>query len=146
MNRRPAALALALAALAVAAVAGCGGPSADLYVLQRSGSIEGAKLTMVVGDGGTVRCNGGKQYEISSQQLIDARAIVGDLNGDEKEPGPARKSVNLKPGNYTILRYNVRTEFGTDSFSDSSRPQPPVFFALARLTRDLAKNVCGLAR
>ena len=146
MNRRPAALALALAALAVAAVAGCGGPSADLYVLQRSGSIEGAKLRMVVGDGGTVRCNGGKQYEISSAQLIDARAIVDDLNGDEKEPGPARKSVNLKPGKYTILRYNVRTEFGTVAFSDSSRPQPPVFFALAKLTRDLAKNVCGLAR
>lgn len=144
MKRRLAAL--TLATLAVAAVAGCGGPSADLYVLERSGSIPGAKLTMVVGDGGTVRCNGGKQYEISSDQLIDARAIVGDLNGDEKEPGPARKSVNLKPGNYTNLRYNVRTEFGTVSFSDSSRPQPPAFFALAKLTRQLAKNVCGLPR
>ena len=138
--------AVALAALSLAAAAGCGGPSADLYVLHRSGSIEGANLTMVVGDGGTVRCNGGKQYEISSAQLIDARAVVDDLNGDEKEPGPARKSVNLKSGKYTILRYNVRTEFGTVAFSDSSRPQPPVFFALAKLTRDLAKNVCGLAR
>ncbi len=137
---------LALAGASAAIVAGCGGPSADLYVLERTGSIPGAKLTMVVGDGGTVRCNGGKQYEISSAQLIDARAIVGDLNGDEKEPGPARKSVNLKPGKYTILRYNVRTEFGTVSFSDSSRPQPPVFFAVAKLTRELAKNVCGLPR
>jgi hypothetical protein len=138
--------ALALAALAEAAVAGCGGPSADLYVLERSGSIPGAKLTMVVGDGGTVRCNGGKEYEISSAQLIDARAIAGDLNGDEKEPGPAREALNLAPGKYTILRYNVRTEFGTVAFSDSSRQQPPVFFALAKLTRDLAKNVCGLPR
>lgn len=144
MKRRLAAL--TLATLAVAAVAGCGGPSADLYVLERSGSIPGAKLTMVVGDGGTVRCNGGKQYEISSDQLIDARAIVGDLNGDEKEPGPARKMVELKPGNYTNLRYNVRTEFGTVSFSDSSRQQPPIFFELAKLTRQLAKNVCGLPR
>ncbi len=138
--------ALTLAALAVAAVAGCGGPSADLYVLERSGSTPGAKLTMVVGDGGTVRCNGGKEYEISSAQLIDARAIAGDLNGDEEEPGPARETLNLAPGKYTILRYNVRTEFGTVAFSDSSRPQPPVFFALAKLTRDLAKNVCGLPR
>lgn len=144
MKRRLAAP--ALAAIAVATVAGCGGPSADLYVLERSGSIPGAKLTMIVGDGGTVRCNGGKEYEISSAQLIDARAIVGDLNGDEKEPGPAREMVSLKPGKYTILRYNVRTEFGTVSFSDSSRPQPPVFFALAKLTRDLSKNVCGLPR
>jgi len=137
---------LVLAALAAPVIAGCGGPSADLYVLERSGSIPGAKLRMVVGDGGTVRCNGGKQFEISSAQLIDARAIVGDLNGDEKEPGPARKTVNLTPGKYTILRYNVRTEFGTVAFSDSSRPQPPVFFALAKLTRDLSKNVCGLPR
>ena len=137
---------LVLAALAAPVIAGCGGPSADLYVLERSGSIPGAKLRMVVGDGGTVRCNGGKQFEISSAQLIDARAIVGDLNGDEKEPGPARKTVNLPPGKYTILRYNVRTEFGTVAFSDSSRPQPPVFFALAKLTRDLSKNVCGLPR
>ena len=144
MIRRLGALALGGAIAAIGL--GCGGPSADLYVLERTGSIPGAKLTMVVGDGGTVRCNGGKEYEISSAQLIDARAIVGDLNGDEKEPGPARKTVNLKPGKYTILRYNVRTEFGTVSFSDSSRPQPPVFFAVAKLTRDLAKNVCGLQR
>ena len=144
MKRRLAALAVACAGAAI--VAGCGGPSAYLYVLERSGSIPGAKLTMVVGYGGTVRCNGGKEYEISSAQLIDARAIVRDLNGDEKEPGPARKMVELEPGKYTILRYNVRTEFGTVAFSDSSRPQPPVFFALAKLTRNLAKNVCGLPR
>ncbi|MEI6791656.1 MAG: hypothetical protein WCK97_00305 [Actinomycetes bacterium] len=137
---------LVLVALTAALLVGCGGPSADLYVLQRSGSIPGAKLTMIVGDGGTVRCNGGKEFEISSAQLIDARAIVDDLNGDDKQPGPARKTVNLKPGKYAILRYNVRTEFGTVAFSDSSRGQPPVFFKLATLTRDLAKHVCGLPR
>jgi len=114
---------LVLVALTAALLVGCGGPSADLYVLQRSGSIPGAKLTMIVGDGGTVRCN-----------------------GDDKQPGPARKTVNLKPGKYAILRYNVRTEFGTVAFSDSSRGQPPVFFKLATLTRDLAKHVCGLPR
>ncbi len=130
----------------VAVGAGCGGPSADLYVLERSGSIPGAKLTMVVGDGGTVRCNGGEEHQISSAQLIDARAIVGELSGDEQEPGPARQSLNLEPGEDPILRYSVRSEFGTVAFSDSSRPQPPVFFKLAKLTRELAKNVCGLAR
>ena len=70
MRRRLAGL--ALTAVTAALVAGCGGPSADLYVLQRSGTIPGAKLTMVVGDGGTVRCNGGREHEISSAQLIDA--------------------------------------------------------------------------
>jgi len=139
-------IAALLAAAGAALVVGCGGPSADLFVVKRSGSVPGAKLTMIVGDGGTVRCNAGPSKEISSAQLIQARDVLGDLNGDDKEPGPARQSVNLKPAKYTILSYQIETEFVQVSFSDSSRPQPPVFYAAARLTRDFAKNVCGLAR
>ncbi|MSX01733.1 MAG: hypothetical protein F2813_01065 [Actinobacteria bacterium] len=134
------------AALLALLTVGCGGPSADLFVLERSGSIPGARLTMVVGDGGTVRCNGAREREISSRQLIDARAVAGDLNGDEKEPGPAREFLTLPPSKYTILRYRIQTEFGKVAFSDSSRPQPPVFFAAAKLARELAKKVCGLPR
>ncbi len=143
---RSAGTAALLAATGAALAVGCGGPSADLFVVNRSGSVPGAKLTIVVGDGGTVRCNGGPVKEVSSAQLIEARAVAGDLNGDDQEPGPARKVVNLKPAKYTILRYRIKTEFGQVSFGDSSRPQPPVFYAAARLTRELAKNVCGLPR
>ena len=143
MRRLFAAVALGAAA---AAIAGCGGPSADLFVVTRSGSIPGARLTMLVGDGGTVRCNGGKELELTSKQLIDARKITFQLNGDDKDPGPATRNVRLPAGPVTILRYVVRSEKGTVAFSDTSPRQPPAFYRVAKLTRDLAKGVCGLPR
>ena len=64
---------LALVVVLAAVLAGCGGPSADLFVVQRTGSVPGADLEMLVSDSG-VRCNGGPEREISSDQLLDARA------------------------------------------------------------------------
>jgi len=137
----------AVAALAcVAALGSCGGPSADLYLVERTGSTPGARLSMLVGDGGTVTCNGGPERQISSAQLIDAREVAGELNGDEEEPGPAARAVRLPPGPGSILRYRGRSEKGAVSFSDTSRGQPPVFYKVAQLTRQLAKQVCGLPR
>ena len=75
-----------------------------------------------------------------------ARAIARDLNGTEEEPGPARENRTLPPEPTSILRYRVRSENGTVAFSDSSRGQPQAFYEVAKLTRDLAKRVCGLAR
>ena len=48
------------AGLLAGALAGCGlnVASPDLFVLTRTG--QGGKLTLLVNDGGTVRCNGGK--------------------------------------------------------------------------------------
>jgi hypothetical protein len=132
-------------AAAVAAV-GCGAPSADLFVVTRSGSIPGARLTMLIGDGGTVRCNGGTEHGLTSKQLIDARKVAFLLNGDEKAPGPATENLRLPAGPVTILRYVVRSEKGTVAFSDTSPRQPPAFYRVAKLTRDLAKGVCGLPR
>ena len=137
-----------LAATAAAALlaTGCGAPSADLFVVTRSGTIPGARLTLLVGDGGTARCNGGAEKTLTSEQLIDAREITFELNGDDRDPGPATRAVRLPPGQYTILRYVVRTEQGTVAFSDTSRGQPQAFFKTAKFTRDIAKGVCGLAR
>jgi hypothetical protein len=141
---RPAALAAAV--LAALVLAGCGQRAADLFVVERSGEVPGARLTLLLGDGGTVRCNGGPEREITSADLIEARAIARALNGTEEEPGPAREGSALPPGPGSILRYRVRSEGGTVSFADTSRRQPQAFFDLAKLTRDLAKRVCGLAR
>lgn len=151
MRRRPPASLTAVAAAAAAgaalAAAGCGTPSADLFLVHRTGSIPGARLTMLVGDGGTVRCNGGPEREITSKQLIDARAILRDLNGkDDEHPGPADKDLTLRPGPGSILRYRVRSEDGTVAFSDTSRPQPQVFYRLAQYVRELAKGPCHLPR
>jgi hypothetical protein len=131
---------------ACALLAACGSPSADLYLVERAGSTPGARLTMLVGDGGTVSCNRGPQEPITSAQLIEAREIATELNGEEEEPGPAARGVELAPQPGSILRYRVRSEAGVVAFSDNSKGQPEAFYRLARLTRRLAKEACGLAR
>lgn len=138
----------ARAALLVAtlALAGCGMPAADLFVVERSGTIPGARLTLLVGDGGTVRCNGGPEHEITGAQLIAARAVARELNGDAERPGPARSGLALAVGPGSVLRYSVRSEAGAVRFSDTSPGQPPVLYRVAKLTRDLARGPCGLAR
>lgn len=132
--------------VAAALLAGCGAPSADLFVVERTGSVPGARLTLVVDDGGFVRCNGGERLQISSEQLIDAREIERALSGDEDKPGPAARDLVLEPRPGSVLRYDVRTEAGSVSFADTSAGQPQDFFRLTQLTRALAKQVCGLPR
>ncbi|HEU4703782.1 MAG TPA: hypothetical protein VFS37_14980, partial [Conexibacter sp.] len=57
---------VALAAGLVGAIvlAGCGAATPDVFLLTRSGSIPGARLTLLVNDGGTVRCNGGEPRQL----------------------------------------------------------------------------------
>jgi hypothetical protein len=124
----------------MALLGGCGAPSADLFVVERSGAGPGARLSLLVSDGGTVRCNGATARDIGSDRLLDARALVTDL-----EPEAARGRT-LPPGPGSVLRYRVRMEAGTIAFADTSRGQPPAFRRLAAFTRDIARRVCGLPR
>ncbi len=131
---------MAAGAAALVVIGGCGSPSADLFVVERSGTVPGARLTLLVSDGATARCNGGAPRDIGSARLLDARALVTDL---EPEAGRDRA---LPPGPGAVLRYRVRMEAGTLDFADTSRGQPPAFRRLAAFTRDIAKQVCRLPR
>lgn len=133
MRRATPALALALA------VAGCGSPPADLFVVNRSGTDRNAKLTLLVSDDGMVTCNG-RQHPISSRQLLDARALTRDLSKQ------AELHVALPPGPHSVLSYRVRMQAGTLSFSDTSRPLPKAFGRLTAFTKDISEDVCGLRR
>jgi hypothetical protein len=148
MSRRR--LLLPAVALAAAAVpAGCSGPRpADLFVVQRSGTIPGARLTLRVVDDGAVYCNRDtRRHEITSAQLIEARALRRELDGaKDEDKGLAEQHLDLKPGRVTTLSYRVRSEKGTVAFSDTSAGQPQAFYRLAKLTRDLARSGCGLPR
>ena len=149
MPRRASAAIAVLLAVATAAAAGCNGPRpADLFVVQRSGSIPGAALNLRVIDDGHVSCNRGAPKPISSAQLIDARELRRELDGDQskEEVGLAQRHLALKPGPISTLSYRVRSEEGTVSFSDTSPRQPQAFYRLAKLTRDLARGPCGLPR
>jgi hypothetical protein len=126
-----------------------GGPPGDVFIVKRDGSVPGAKLRLQISDDGGAYCNNGDRRDITSDQLIEAREIRRILNGDprkpEEVPGVARKNLSLPPNGPTIYSYEVRSEEGTFNFHDSSRGQP-VTSQIIRLTRDIAKQACGLAR
>ena len=129
------------AALACAAVlAGCGQAAPDLFLLQRDGSIPGARLTLRVSDDGYVRCNHGARRRLSDPQLLQARESAHELDR------LARRDTRLPAGSQPVLRYRLRLREGTIAFSDDSPRQPRQLFAVQAFTRSVAKQVCRLAR
>src|SRR5438067_10593059 len=106
---------LAAAAVLAVSLGGCGGPAADLFVVQRSGSIPGARLSLRVSDDGFVRCDGGKRQAMGDSALLKARQLARDLDDIALE--------TLPPGPRSVLRYRIRVEAGNISLSDSSPRQ-----------------------
>jgi hypothetical protein len=131
---------MAVAALAVAAtIVGCGGVlSPDLFIVYRTGSSPGAKLTMLVNEEGGVRCNGGSERHLDDPQIIEARTIQEGL----EEPASHHESLPAKPG--SVLSYYVRDANGSVRFSDNSLHQPSAMRKLALFVLTVAQNVCGL--
>jgi hypothetical protein len=130
-----------LAALALVALiaAGCGSPSADLFLVNRSGNDRNANLTLLVSDDGTVTCNGAK-HEIPNDKLLDARKLTRALSPQ------AQLHLVLPPRPGAVLSYKVRMEAGTVTFSDTSRPLPTEFAELELFTKSIAEDVCGISR
>jgi hypothetical protein len=106
----------------------------------RTGSLPGARLTLLVNDGGTVRCNDGEALQMPPRPMLDAREIARELAEEASEdlvlPRP--------PG--SVLRFRLRTMDGTVTFSDADAASRPLLGRLIALTRLLAQDVCGLAR
>jgi len=145
--RRAAGGVLAAATALGLAACGTGGPPADLFIVTRSGDIPGARLTLRITDDGRASCNGDELVLIASEDLIDARQIRRELEGEEEgETGPADEGLSLPPGPMPVFRYAVRGQDGTVSFSDTSEGQPQTFREIAALTRRVAKGRCGLPR
>ena len=122
-----------------AALAGCGTPPPDLFVVKRSGADPNANLELLVSDGGSVRCNG-SEHAIEADRLLAARQLVRDL-----EP-QAELGIELPPGPGTQLSYRVEMERGTLAFSDTSPGIPRTFQRVAAFTKDVAERVCGIER
>lgn len=125
---------------AVAMASGCGGGIAapDLFIVQRTGSGPGARLTLVVNEEGGVHCNAGPTLKLSDPLLIRARAIQEELHEQASE------HLSLAPGSGSVLSYYLRDENGTVRFSDNSPRQPRVFRELALLVLQIAQQVCRL--
>jgi hypothetical protein len=128
-----------LVLLAAVALAGCGSPPPDLFVVERSGPDPAANLTMRVSDGGSVFCNG-KEHPLDAKRLLQARQLARDL-AKQAEVG-----LELPPGPRSNLSYKVRLEAGSVAFSDTSKSNPGDFFRLAAFTKDVSEDVCGIVR
>jgi hypothetical protein len=125
---------------AVALATGCGGgiQAPDLFVVQRTGSGPGARLTLLVNEEGGVHCNDGPTLKLSDPQLVQARAIQEGLHDS------AAKHLSLAAGAGSVLGYYVRDENGTVRFSDNSPGQPAVLRQLALFVLQTARQVCHL--
>ena len=128
------------ALLAALAFAGCGAESPDLFVLTRTGTIPGARLTLLVNDSGTVRCNGGKARPITDPELLAARDVATSISDD------AKKGLVLPAPPGSILRFHVRSQDGTVTFSDVDAGKRKELAKVVQFARTVAIGVCGLAR
>jgi hypothetical protein len=128
----------AAAAAAGLALAACGTPSPDLFIVKRTGSVPGANLELLVSDT-SVRCNGDDPRELSSAQILTARELLEDLKDVQDDGGPPREPPAR------IFRFRVLTEEGTLTFGDTAT-RPDVLPRVARFTRTVAQDLCGLRR
>jgi hypothetical protein len=124
---------------AVLLAGGCGGVlSPDLFIVYRSGSGPGAKLTMLVNEEGVVHCDNGPPRHLSDPRIIEARTIQEDL----EEPAAKHESLPAEPG--SVLSYYLRDANGTVRFSDNSSHQITAMRKLAGFMLTVAQSVCGL--
>jgi hypothetical protein len=105
---------------AVAAVLCCLGLAAcgfdvqapDDFLMTRTG--QGLKVTLLVNDAGTIRCDGGRPRPITSSMLISARALVTNLQTD------AQHHLNIPQATDSVYRFTMRMQLGTISFPDTA--------------------------
>lgn len=121
------------------ALNGCTGITApDLFLVSRSGTGPGAKLTLLVNEEGGVRCNGAKPLHLSGHQLIFAREIQEEL----EKPSSSHLALAPRPG--SVFSYYVRDANGEVRFSDNSSGQPQVLHKLALFVLEVGQGVCHL--
>lgn len=133
MRRAAAALGAALAAC------GCGlqVQSADLFLLTRVG--EGQRLTLLVNDSGSIRCNAQKTRPLSDSLLIAARDLADNLNND------AQADLHIAPASHSVYRYTIRLQNGTISFPDSAGAKHPDLAQAELFTVQAATQACGIS-
>jgi hypothetical protein len=120
-------------------VCGCGGPAADLFAVQRSGSIPGADLTLIPSTDGIVTCNG-KQRELPSALLIAAENLAAGISPH------ALRGAAYPSGQHPVYTYVVTTPSGTFSFSDDSPGLGHTLYKLQAFIETVAKQVCPAAK
>ena len=130
-----------LVGLLAAVAAGCGldVESPDLFLLTRTG--QGQKLTLLVNDGGTIRCNGGKPRTLPGPLLLQARDLATGLGGD------AQQKLRIPPAAGSVYTYTLRLQQGTISFPDNATASGkyPRLAQAEQFAVQAAQQSCGLS-
>jgi hypothetical protein len=121
------------------ALAGCGlsVQSADLFLLTRTG--QGPKLTLLVSDSGSIRCDGGKSRPLSDSLLIQARDLSDNLAQD------AANKLSLPSRRGTVFAYRVTLQQGTIAFSDRDTKGHIELAQTELFAVQAAQQACGLS-
>lgn len=122
------------------ALVGCGASYPDLMLVERSGALPGARLELLISDGGDVRCNRGEPRPLPPRLLLDARDIARQLTDEAMADTAYPGAPNAQ------LRFHLRTEDGTVTFADVDGTRDPDLARLIALTRTIAQDVCHLPR
>jgi hypothetical protein len=132
-------MALAVVSGAAAlALAGCFDlRSPDLFLLTRTG--QGSTLTLLVNDGGTIRCNGGKAKPVSNTTLIAARDLAVDLATDAQ----GKLTIPNDPG--SVYYFRIRMQQGTVAFPDHAASRRKVLARTELFATQAAQRDCGLS-
>jgi hypothetical protein len=108
--------------------------SADLFLLTRTGG--GPKLTLLINDGGTVRCNGAAAKPLPDKLLLQARDLANTLDTD------AKQHLRLPRTSNTVAMYMVRLKDGTISFPDTAAKTHQELARLELLAVQIAQGPC----
>ena len=127
----------AAAALALLA-GGCGGSPGDLLSLEQTGGFSGARQEIVIRADGEASCNGGKEKDIGSAKLLDARELEREL-GDLADTAA---DFEAPRGTKNVRSYTARLEKGTVRWQDQAPGLPPVLAKAQLLTLQLGRTLC----
>ncbi len=111
--------------------------SPDLFLLTRTG--QGPKLTLLVNDGGTIRCDGGHARKLADPLLLRARDLVKTLDAD------AKRGLTIAAAPNSVFRYSVKFQDGTISFPDTASKTHSELAQAELLAVQLAQQACGLS-
>jgi hypothetical protein len=130
---------VAFCAAGLVAAAGCGlnVQSADLFLLTRVG--QGPHLSLLVNDGGTIRCNGGSPRTLPDPLLLQARDLAASLDED------AKNKLRIPAGPRAVATYTVKLQDGTISFPDTAGAAHKELARAELFAIQAAQQGCGLS-
>ena len=125
-------------AIASALLGGCGFDvqAPDLFLLTRTG--QGGALTLLLGDGGTIRCNGGRVRRLSDPLLLRARDLAATLDKD------ALRGMRIPAPPNSAFHYTIRLQDGTISFPDTAAAHHSELAQAELFAVQAAQQACGL--